>query len=121
VLEPGGGCWGKEGTESENWHWCPRQGTIDILNTSRSQRKVVIEASFSTPASKSSNLVIDGPGIHQELKVNNGGTHWLAEVTVTPGDSTINLSSDASKLIAPNDPRDLYFQINNFRFHEVAR
>jgi phosphoglycerol transferase len=121
VLEPGGGCWGKEGTESENWHWCPRQGTIDILNTSRSQRKVVIEASFSTPASKSSNLVVDGPGIHQELKVNNGGTHWLAEVTVTPGDSTINLSSDASKLIAPNDPRDLYFQINNFRFHEVAR
>lgn len=118
LLEPGGGCWGKETAGPDNWHWCGRQGEIDVLNSAPSERKVTLEATFSTTYPEYSSLVIAGPGVQEKLKVNSAGTAWRADVIVPPGMSRITLSSDASRVVAPSDPREMYFRINNFRSHE---
>ena len=118
LAEFGEGCWGKEGSDTDNWHWCGRHATIDIVNTSKSGRKILLEATFATGYRNDSILMIEGAGIRQKLTVNSTGSHWQAEVTVPPGEQAIKLSSDADQVVAPGDPRDMFFRINNFRYIE---
>ena len=121
IVDVADGCGEKEGSDTDNWHWCGRHGKIDIVNTSKSERKILLEATFTTAFAADSNLLIDGAGIQDKMKVNSSGAHWQAVVVVPQGESTINLSSDANQVVAPGDPRDLFFRINNFRYHEVGR
>jgi phosphoglycerol transferase len=120
VVETGAGCWGKEVAGSDNWHWCGRIGDIKILNSSPFEHTVTLKATFATTYPEYSRLVIEGPGLQQTLKVNNIGTAWRADVSLPPGMSRITLTSDANKVIAPGDPREMYFRINNFQVLEQS-
>jgi hypothetical protein len=121
LIDPGAGCWPIEQSGSLNWHWCGPHAEIELLNTSPSPQTVVIGASFSTASPEFANLTIDGLGMQDRLRINQDGTSWQAEVTVPSGSSTINVSTDGKKVIAPSDPRDLYFRINNFQYHYKER
>ena len=104
IVDVADGCGEKEGSDTDNWHWCGRHGKIDIVNTSKSERKILLEATFTTAFAADSNLLIDGAGIQDKMKVNSSGAHWEAVVVVPQGESTINLSSDANQVVAPGDP-----------------
>jgi hypothetical protein len=117
LIDPGAGCWPTEQSGSLNWHWCGPHAEIEVLNTSPSPQTVVIGANFSTASPDLANLTIDGPGMQEKLEINQDGTSWQAEVTIPSGSSTIKLSTDGKKVVAPSDPRDLYFRINNFQYH----
>ena len=119
LVEPAQGCWGKESSDSENWHWCGRRGEIAIMNATQSPRKVLLDATFATTHPEDSTLAIDGAGLQQKLKVNGTGTPWQAEITVQPGEQTIRLTSDARQVVAPNDSRNMFFRINNFTYREI--
>ena len=119
VATPGAGCWGKEQLGPENWHWCGKKGSIEIFNASKSQRKVLLETTFATTSLSYSNLIIDGGGVHQKLRINSNGTHWQTTVAVPPGALTLQLSSNAERTYAPADPREMFFRINNFRYREA--
>ena len=121
VMEIAGGCWQKEGTDTDNWHWCGKKGEIEILNPSTSPRKIALEATFATVYPEFSTLDIDRTNGHQQLKINSQGQGWKAELTVPPGLSSIALTSEDTKRVsAPADPREMYFRINNFRVHVLS-
>jgi len=119
LVGPGEGCWDREGSDTDNWHWCGRHATIDILNASKSERKILLEATFVTWYPTNSTLMIEGSGVQQKLTVNNSGTLWQAVVTVPPGEQAIKLSSDAKQVLAPADSREMFFRINNFHSREL--
>ena len=119
VAEPGQGCWGREGSDSDNWHWCSRRGGIEIMNASGTDRKLLLEMTFATVHPEDSTLIISGVGVEQKLQVNSAGTHWQATLTVPPGEQIIKLASDAVKVVAPSDSREMFFRVNNFKFREL--
>lgn len=119
LAGPGKGCWGKEGSDADDWHWCGRTATIDIVNASKSGRKILLEATFVTGHPAASILTVEGAGLSQKLTVSSAGTHWQVTLMAPPGETAINLASDATQVSAPGDPRDMFFRINNFRYHEL--
>jgi phosphoglycerol transferase len=121
LADPGQGCWDKEGSDADNWRWCGRHARIDVVNAYTSERRIVLDATFATGYPADSTLTIEGSGIQQKLTINSTGTHWQAVLTVPPGEQAIKLSSDANQVLAPGDPRDMFFRINNFRIHEPSR
>jgi phosphoglycerol transferase len=121
LAEPSQGCWPKEGTDAENWYWCGRQAKIEILNSSKLERDLTLEATFATGQPTDSTLTIKGLGVSQTLKVNSSGTHWIATLKVPPGEQGITLSSDAKQVLAREDPRNMFFRINNFHSREADR
>ncbi|MFZ0748550.1 MAG: hypothetical protein WAM70_04245, partial [Pyrinomonadaceae bacterium] len=46
VLTWGDGCWDREGTEDNNWHWCSNTGELKIANYSQRPRRLELEMEF---------------------------------------------------------------------------
>src|SRR5271167_1223709 len=38
IVDVGSGCWGREGSDAYNWHWCGAEGEIILANPSQSER-----------------------------------------------------------------------------------
>jgi hypothetical protein len=125
LLEPlsaeiGSGCWPKEELDSRTWHWCGTRGEVVMNNPSKLERKIEIEGTLVTNSPSPSSLSIEGPETHTQVQVNDKGTAWKAEIPLTPGISIFHLWCACKRVISPNDPRELFFRIEDFRYWEVA-
>jgi hypothetical protein len=118
-AETGTGCFPREESGSMNWHWCGSQGEIVITNHGDSERKIALEGVFVAGYNDPSDLLIEGDGYNAKLDVSNKGTPWKAEIAVKPGATALRLRCDCKRVIAPNDPRAMFFQIANFQYREV--
>ena len=119
LAEIGNGCWPREGTDTANHHWCGPEGEISITNPGASERSIVIEGSFGTQSAPGI-LTVEGPGISSKLDIDKNGVPWKFEIPVKPGVTQVHLRCDCKRVIAPQDPRAMYFNIINFQFHEVG-
>jgi len=119
-AETGVGCWPREESGSRNWHWCGTQGEILITNPGDSERKIALEATFMSGYSDPSNLWIEGPGYNSKMEVDNRGTAWKSEIAIKPGVTELHLRCDCKRVIAPSDPRAMFFEIDNFQYREVG-
>ena len=110
---------GEESSPAMTWRWCSSRGELDLHNTSKRNRKVVLEMSLSTAYEQESNLTIRGPIYSDQLKINIQPRAYTMTLTVPPGHNVLEFVSDAERVIAPNDPRDLRFRIDNFRLRDL--
>jgi len=117
-AEIGDGCWPKEEAGGRNWQWCGTTGAIVVTNPSHLERRIALEGTLFTGYKTPSSLWITGPSYSRELTVNSDGTRWKSEVTVLPGESVFRLVCDCKRVLAPVDPREMYFQIDGFRYHD---
>jgi hypothetical protein len=119
-AEIGAGCSEREENRDENWHWCGPQGVILLTNPGESERKIAMEAAFTTGYGDPSNLSIEGPGFDNTLEINNRGTVWKSEITIKPGVTELHIRCDCKRVVAPSDPRAMFFQIVNFQYREIG-
>jgi hypothetical protein len=117
-AEIGTGCWPREGDDTINHHWCGAQAEIVITNPSASERKIALDCGFGTQ-SDPGTLVIEGPGVDTRLEIGKTGKPWKSEIAVKPGVTQIHLRCDCKQVIAPKDPRAMFFNIQNFQAREV--
>ena len=117
-AEIGSGCWPREGTDQLNHNWCGAQGEILITNPAASERKIALESAFATQ-SDPGILTIEGPGVNARLEIGNFFKAWKTEIAVKPGVTQIHLRCDCKQVIAPKDPRAMFFNIINFQYREV--
>ena len=109
----------EESSPEKTWRWCASRGELDLYNTSKRDRKVVLEMSLSTAYEQPSNLTIRGPIYSDQIKVNIQPRSYTMTLTVPPGHNVLEFVSDAERVKAPSDPRDLRFRIEDFRLREV--
>jgi len=119
LLDWRNGFSGEESSPQMTWRWCSSRGELDLYNTSRRNRKVVLEMSLSTAYEQESNLTIRGPIYSDQLKINIHPRSYTMTLTVPPGHNVLEFVSDAERVRAPNDPRDLRFRIDNFRLRDL--
>jgi hypothetical protein len=114
------GCWAEEKDSARKWHWCGRTGEVVITNPATSEAWVVLEGSFATGRKEPAALRIAGPGYSRDLTVSDAGALWKAEVRAMPGKSVFKIECDCQRVYAPQDSRQLYFQIENFKYQDVS-
>lgn len=119
LLDWRNGFSGEESSPQMTWRWCSSRGELDLYNTSKRNRKVVLEMSLSTAYEQESNLTIRGPIYSDQLKINIQPRSYTMTLTVPPGHNVLEFVSDAERVRAPNDPRDLRFRIDNFRMRDL--
>lgn len=113
------GFYGLEGTPENNWRWSSADGELSIYNYSQENKKVIIQMSLTSGYDDFSNLKIEGSSFTENLKINNKGKFFSKTVIISPGTNLIKFSSDANRVDAPSDPRDLVFRVVNFKFKEI--
>lgn len=122
TAEVENGCWPKEQHGTTNWHWCGPSGEIVMTNPSNKERRIVIEANIASAYATPSRLWISGLSYRRKLEVNRDGAAWQAEVSLVPGISAFNLMcADCKRVVAPDDPRAMFFRIDNFRYHDIEK
>ncbi|MGG1553524.1 hypothetical protein [Paenibacillus ferrarius] len=108
---------GVEGSQENNWRWLPNTGTLTITNTSSVTRIVGISMEFATGYDELSNLKIKSSSFSDSLQINSNNKLYSQKFLVPPGSYTIEFTSDAKRIVAPNDPRILVFRVINFNFN----
>ena len=118
IISWGGGFSNLEASPGKTWRWCSSQGTLDLYNTAARERKVVLEMSLSSGYEEFSNLSIRSSVYNEDRKINLNPSPLTLTLTLPPGHTTIEFSSDAARVKAPADPRYLVFRVEDFRFRE---
>ncbi len=111
-----GGFSGLEGTSQDNWRWCSSTGQLELNNSSNKSKKVEIQMSLATGYPEKSHLIISGTDFVDKLAVNNQSIKYTKIISIPSGKYIINLSCDARRVDAPQDPRFLVFRIENFNY-----
>jgi hypothetical protein len=119
IISWGGGFSELEQSPEKSWRWCSSQGTLDLYNTARRGRRVVLDMSLATGYEEFSNLIVRSPLNSEERQINSEPTHYTLTLTLPPGHTPIEFISDAKRVIAPADPRTLVFRVENFQFKEL--
>lgn len=104
-----------EKNESHEWRWSAQQGRILINNSSLQTRDAEIEMILKTAYETKSNLEIDSDLFIDNIGVNSEGIYYKKAIKIPPGKHYIAFKSNAQNLEVKNDPRNLNFNITDFR------
>jgi hypothetical protein len=119
IISWGGGFSDLEMFHEKTWRWCSSQGTLDLYNTTDRERKVVLEMLLSTGYEEFSNLSIRSPLHNEDRKINMYPSPFTLTLTIPPGHTMIEFTSDAKRVKTTDDPRDLVFRVHDFKFREL--
>lgn len=119
IISWGGGFSDLELSPGKSWRWCSSEGTLDLYNTAQRERRVVLDMSLSTGYEELSNLIIRSPLNYEERKINLNPSPYTVTLTLPPGHTAIEFTSDAKRVKAPGDPRYLVFRVDNFQLKEL--
>ncbi len=100
------------------WRWCASKGEVQLVNLSGSPKKVLIEASVYSGYASESDLTIECQGASGKTKITSGKKKFRKELELAPGVNRIAFSSNAPRVAAENDFRDLRFALEDFKVAE---
>jgi len=110
----------QRGTSAYFWRLCSSRGQISFTNFTDHDIKIIFRANFATGYSEPSKLVITGDIFSDELRFNESGWDYEAELVIPPGKHYIALFCNAKKIDQPEETRkDLVFGIFNYEVKEI--
>jgi hypothetical protein len=107
------------GPEPFNWRWSSASGELIIDNPYKKTREIGLEMTLSTGHQEFSDLKIESPLFSEALRINSQENKYYRKIQVPPGSHSIRFFSNAPKLSAENDDRELVFQVINFRIKDL--
>lgn len=110
----GKGTLGIEGTENNEWVWSSKDSQIVVYNLTPNDMPVNIVLSAATVSNEPYHLEIACAGKSQTYEIDTKGTRISQSIILSPGTNVIHFSTDAPRVDAPNDPREMYFRIVDF-------
>ncbi|MFH1899659.1 MAG: hypothetical protein ABIJ83_00085 [Patescibacteria group bacterium] len=105
---------GLENNEKESWRWSGKKGILKIINIDKYNKNILINMHIKTGYEKNADLTIENTNFIEQIKINNIPILYTRSVSLSPGKNYFIFQSDAKKINAPADPRDLRFKISDF-------
>ena len=102
----------------QTWRWANKQGTLVINNPQSKPRQIKMSMSLQSGWPEYSNLRIESDLFSEVIKINNKVSVFGKTILLPPGEHEIKFSSDAKQIDAPQDERNLFFKILNFKIKE---
>ena len=109
------GCSGLETGEGMNWRWCGQTGKILMRNESDGVRTELVEMTLRSGYAQPAHFHIGGDLWSGDVSANSTGNIVSLKIHVAPGLHAIEIKTDAKRVDAPGDPRDMRFSIMDFR------
>ncbi|MGE3440161.1 MAG: hypothetical protein AB7O81_31390 [Blastocatellales bacterium] len=98
--------------QDRSWRWCCVAGKMKLINrTSRDQQ---VKLDMILAADNGGNVRVESAFFNEKIKVDWKGQPFSKTFTLPPGESAISFSSDARRVLPPNDFRELVFRVINF-------
>lgn len=118
IAEPffleGAGMYGIEHDKDEKWIWNDKKSKVYAFNDLKEPVKKALTMKINTSYTKDSDINIECNEEKYNFKVNNKGTVCEMILTLKPGINEIKFNTNASKVNASLDTRNLYFRITDF-------
>ena len=111
------GCYPLERSAEKNWRWCTTLGVLSIGNPTRETKTMELDMRMIAARDGGAKLTASGPLLTGAWPVSPAGAPLHAVVSVPPGVHQIQWNSDGLRADAPNDPREMVFAVENFRFN----
>lgn len=109
------GCSILEAHPDINWRWCKQDGEIQIVNPNPRTAFYTLRMTLRTGETQTSSFHFSGDLGSGDIRANSSGTEVVRSLKLSPGLHRFRIDSDASRVLAPNDPRDMHFQIVNLQ------
>jgi hypothetical protein len=116
--------WGKGFYELEKdtnavWHWSNNRSVLNIVNYDNKPLKIRLSFRAVTSDRDFSDLFIKGREVNEKLRVNSAGIIFTKTFLLAAGQHKIAFYSDAQRVFAPADPRQLHFRIENLAVEQI--
>lgn len=112
----GNGMYDEEINGDEKWIWSDRESSLYIFNDSKETISKKLIMTISTGDNELSDISINFNEKQFNFKTTNAGTECDITVDLKPGMNEIKFNTNALRVNAPLDQRNLYFRITNFNF-----
>ena len=112
-VQYSGGFSGLEGTGEGNWRWCDITGTLTVRNPTNEERTIQFSTIAYTGYEEVSSLIIMSEDDESRYRISSAGTAVEYTFTAHPGENQISFSTDAQRVDAPGDSRNMYFRLEN--------
>lgn len=118
ILSLGDGFTGIEGEEPNQWIWLSNRAEFIINNFSDKSKQYDLKFDIASTSEVKSSLEITVNGAKFSYDIDVNGINFNKSITLKSGKNTVGFVSDAPRLYAPEDPRELYLKITNLNINE---
>ena len=101
------------------WIWSNSSSSIKIKNYLSNRQYIKLKMKIYTGYLDDSNLIVELNGLKKMYKINSEGLEIIMDIQLESGENIIKLSTDAEKINAPNDLRELYFRIEELKLESI--
>lgn len=102
------------------WRWCSQRGTMVLMNLTSSDLNVVVSFRALAGVARESKLAILTKSGSRAFAIGASAQAISIPVTLRPGQSKIEFSTDAPRLLVPGETRDLRFRIEHVVVSDVS-
>lgn len=104
----------QEGSEDEIWRWCDKKGELLLYNPTKYTVHITFSAKAYSGYEEESLLKIRcGDEKEKSYTISSKGVDINYDFELSEGEQKMTLETNAKKVNAPNDSRDLYFRLEN--------
>jgi phosphoglycerol transferase len=103
--------------QDRSWRWCGAEGLMMLVNRTARDRQV--ELKMILAADNGGTVEVKSLFFNEKMKVDWKGQQFSRNFTLPPGEHEIRFSSDARRILPPNDFRELVFSVGNFEVTPV--
>ena len=111
------GIYGLETENDRRWRWTKKEFEFIISNQNQNT-EFSLEADVFSGYPQNSELLIDFDGKKQKVVVNNKGTKLKLNYKLSVGKNVIKFITNAKKIYAPGDSREMYLRFENLKINE---
>jgi len=103
----------------DNWNWSKKESNITIVNENENTKKIILEFYPVSNYPELSNLYINSDLFSNHLRINGKKQLFRINLKIPHGVYKISFKTDSKRAESPNEARDLYFRLFNFRLKEL--
>jgi hypothetical protein len=118
VLNWGAGFYEMERELSRTFRWSEARSALLIENDTPAVRQVSLGMTLAA-AQPPAQLMMDGDLLSADIRLVDGGVRFARTIDVPPGRHLIRFVCSGKRANAPNDPRTMFWMVENFTFDEA--
>jgi phosphoglycerol transferase len=112
------GVYNPETDGSHEWRWCSQTGRLGIVNYTNKVQSVEFTGELSTAFPEKSIVIFYNSTQTFKVTATSKGNTFDWRLVVQPGLNQINFNTDAPRVPAVGDMRELYFRMEHFKVIE---
>jgi phosphoglycerol transferase len=115
LMSPIAGVYGVEVAPSRTFRWCNHEGTLEIVNATGSEQNADLDGFLLSGHTGKGTVWFVAGGHTFEDTATPEGNLFDVPLILKPGDNLVRFHTTLSRISAPVDPRDMYFQMSGLK------